>query len=129
MRYEEEMRYTVIALVSINILFNVIGQLFLKHGMNKLGNFKISLDALVPVFIKAFLSPYILLGLGCYVIGFLIWLIVLAKAEVSYAYPLISLGYVLTAIMGWWLLGENVTWVRLSGIIVTCLGVFIISQS
>jgi drug/metabolite transporter (DMT)-like permease len=122
-------RYTVMALVSVNIVFNVIGQLLLKHGMNKLGNFKISLDALLPVFIKAFLSPYILMGLMCYVTGFLIWLIVLAKAEVSYAYPLISLGYVLTAVMGWWLLGENVTWLRLAGILVTCCGVFLISQS
>jgi drug/metabolite transporter (DMT)-like permease len=122
-------RYTVMALISINILFNVIGQLFLKQGMNKLGDFKISLDALGPVFMKAFLSPYILLGLGCYVTGFLIWLIVLAKAEVSFAYPLISLGYVLTAVMGWWLLGENVTWMRMAGIMVTCFGVFLISQS
>jgi drug/metabolite transporter (DMT)-like permease len=122
-------RYTVMALVGINIIFNVIGQLLLKHGMNRLGNFKISLDTLLSVFIKAFLSPYILLGLGCYVTGFLIWLIVLAKAEVSYAYPLISLGYVLTAVMSWWLLGENVTWLRMAGIMVTCVGVFIISQS
>lgn len=122
-------RYTVLALVGLDIIFNVIGQLFLKHGMNKIGNFKISLDTLLPVFIKAFLNPFVLLGLGCYVTGFLIWLIVLAKAEISYAYPLISLGYVLTAIMGWWLLGENVTWMRMGGIIVTCIGVFIISQS
>ena len=56
--------YLVIALVSVNIMFNVIGQLFLKYGMNKLGNFKISLDTLLPVFIKAFLSPYILLRAG-----------------------------------------------------------------
>jgi drug/metabolite transporter (DMT)-like permease len=122
-------RYTVMVLIGVNIIFNVIGQLLLKHGMNKLGDFKISLDALVPVFIKAFLSPYILLGLGCYVTGFLIWLIVLAKAEISYAYPLISLGYVLTAVMGWWLLGEQVTWLRMAGILVTCFGVFLISQS
>ncbi len=122
-------RHLVLALVSINIVFNVMGQLLLKHGMNKLGNFDISLQALVPVFIRAFLSPYILMGLACYVTGFLIWLIVLAKAEVSFAYPLISLGYILTALLGWLLLGESVTWMRLTGIIVTCLGVFIISQS
>jgi drug/metabolite transporter (DMT)-like permease len=122
-------RYTVMGLVGINIIFNVIGQLLLKHGMNKLGNFKISVETLLSVFTRAFLSPYILLGLGCYVTGFLIWLIVLAKAEVSYAYPLISLGYVLTAVMSWWLLGENVTWLRMAGIMVTCVGVFIISQS
>jgi len=122
-------RPVVLALVSVNIMFNVTGQLLLKHGMNRIGNFQISLQDLGPVFLRAFLSPYILLGLSCYVTGFLIWLIVLAKAEVSYAYPLISVGYVLTAIMGWWLLGENVTWIRLTGIFITCLGVVIISQS
>jgi drug/metabolite transporter (DMT)-like permease len=122
-------RSIILVLVGFDIIFNVIGQLFLKYGMSKLGDFKISLNTLLPVFIKAFLNPYILLGLGCYITGFLIWLIVLAKAEISYAYPLISLGYVLTAIMGWWLLGENVTWVRMAGIFVTCIGVFIISQS
>ena len=123
------MRHLVLGLVTINIFFNVAGQLLLKHGMSRLGNFQLSLNALIPVFIRAFLSPYILLGLGCYVTGFLIWLIVLAKAEVSYAYPLISVGYVLTAVLGWWLLGENVTWIRLTGILITCLGVFLISQS
>ena len=122
-------RYTVLTLVSVNIVFNVIGQLLLKFGMNRLGNFQLSLNTLPQVFLRAFFSPYILQGLGCYVTGFLICLIVLAKAEVSYAYPLISLVYVLTAVMGWWLLGENVTWLRISGILVTCLGVFIISQS
>lgn len=123
------MRHLVLGLVAINIGFNVAGQLLLKHGMNRLGNFSLSLEALLPVFVRAFLSPFILLGLGCYVTGFLIWLIVLAKAEVSYAYPLISIGYVLTAVLGWWLLGENVTWLRLTGILLTCLGVFLISQS
>lgn len=123
------MRHLVLSLVAVNIFFNVAGQLLLKHGMSRLGNFQLSLSALIPVFSRAFLSPYILLGLGCYVTGFLIWLIVLAKAEVSYAYPLISVGYVLTAVMGWWLLGENVTWLRLTGILITCLGVFLISRS
>lgn len=123
------MRQLVLGLVAINIIFNVGGQILLKHGMSRLGNFQLTFKSLLPVFVRAFLSPYILLGLGCYVTGFLIWLIVLAKAEVSYAYPLISLGYVLTAVLGWWLLGENVTWIRMAGILITCLGVFLISRS
>jgi drug/metabolite transporter (DMT)-like permease len=59
----------------------------------------------------------------------MVWLIVLAKAEVSYAYPLISLGYVFTAILARLLLGEAVTATRMAGILVTCLGVFIIARS
>jgi len=59
----------------------------------------------------------------------LVWLIVLAKAEVSYAYPLISLGYVFTAILARLLFGEAVSATRMVGILVTCLGVFLIARS
>ncbi|MCL6622635.1 MAG: EamA family transporter, partial [Syntrophobacterales bacterium] len=54
---------------------------------------------------------------------------VLAKAEVSYAYPLISLGYVFTAILAWQLFGEALTLTRFVGILITCLGVFLIARS
>jgi drug/metabolite transporter (DMT)-like permease len=59
----------------------------------------------------------------------MVWLIVLAKAEVSYAYPMISLAYVITALLAWHLFGESVTPTRLAGIFITCLGVFIIARS
>jgi drug/metabolite transporter (DMT)-like permease len=65
----------------------------------------------------------------CYGMGFLVWLVVLAKADVSYAYPMISLGYVFTALLAWLLLGEHVTATRFVGILITCLGVFIIARS
>jgi drug/metabolite transporter (DMT)-like permease len=65
----------------------------------------------------------------CYGLGFLVWLVVLAKAEVSYAYPLISLGYVFTAILGRVLFGEAVTITRMTGILVICLGVFLVARS
>ena len=70
-----------------------------------------------------------LFGLLCYGLGFMVWLIVLSKAEVSYAYPLISLGYVFTAILARTLFGEAVGVTRMAGIFVTCLGVFLIARS
>jgi drug/metabolite transporter (DMT)-like permease len=106
-----------------------VGQLSLKFGMSKMGNFSISLPTLLSVFSRAAFNPFIILGVFCYGTGFLVWLIVLAKADVSYAYPMISLGYVFTAVLAWLLLGENVTLMRFAGILVTCLGVFIIARS
>jgi drug/metabolite transporter (DMT)-like permease len=81
------------------------------------------------VFVKAAFNPYVLFGLLCYGLGFMVWLIVLSKAEVSYAYPLISLGYVFTAILARALFGEAVSFTRMAGIVVTCLGVFLIARS
>jgi multidrug transporter EmrE-like cation transporter len=119
----------VLALITLDVFLNVAGQLSLKYGMSQIGNFSISLSTLPPVFLKAATNLNVLLGLVCYGLGFMVWLIVLAKAEVSYAYPLISLGYVFTAILARLMFGEAVSFTRMAGILVTCLGVFLIARS
>jgi len=121
--------YVVLALIFLDVVLNVAGQLSLKYGMSQFGNFSLSLSTLPPIFLRAATNPNILLGLVCYGLGFMVWLIVLAKAEVSYAYPLISLGYVFTAILARVLFGEAVSFTRMAGILVTCLGVFLIARS
>jgi drug/metabolite transporter (DMT)-like permease len=123
------LNYLVLSLILMDVALNVVGQLSLKYGMSKMGNFSISLPNLASVFARAAVNPFILIGVVCYGTGFLVWLVVLAKAEVSYAYPMISLGYVFTAVLAWLLLGEQVTVMRFAGILVTCLGVFIIARS
>jgi drug/metabolite transporter (DMT)-like permease len=119
----------VLVLILLDVILNVTGQLSLKYGMGKIGNFSLSLSALPPVFLQAATNLYVLFGLFCYGLGFMVWLIVLSKAEVSYAYPLISLGYVFTAILAWTMLGEAVNEIRLVGILTICLGVFLIARN
>jgi drug/metabolite transporter (DMT)-like permease len=119
----------VLALITLDVFLNVAGQLSLKYGMSQIGNFSLSLSTLPPIFLKAATNLNVLLGLVCYGLGFLVWLIVLAKAEVSYAYPLISLGYIFTAILARLMFGEAVSFTRMAGILVTCLGVFLIARS
>ena len=123
------LNYLVLGLILFDVALNVVGQLCLKFGMSKMGNFSLSIPNIASVFLRAALNPYIIFGVFCYGMGFLVWLIVLAKAEVSYAYPMISLGYVFTAILAYHFLGEHVTATRFVGILVTCLGVFIIARS
>jgi multidrug transporter EmrE-like cation transporter len=122
-------KYLLLSLILVDVALNVTGQLSLKYGMSKFGNFSLSLSTLPPVFMKAATNVHVLLGLLCYGLGFMVWLIVLAKAEVSWAYPMISLGYVFTAILARMLLGEAVTVTRMAGILVTCLGVLLIARS
>jgi len=122
-------KYLVLALIMVDVALNVTGQLSLKHGMSKIGNFALSFSTLPPVFFQAAFNPFVLLGLVCYGLGFMVWLVVLAKAEVSYAYPLISLGYVFTAILARVLIGEAVSLTRMTGILVICVGVFLVARS
>lgn len=122
-------KYVVLSLILLDVLLNVTGQLSLKYGMAKIGNFSLSMSTLPPIFLKAATNLHVLFGLLCYGLGFMVWLVVLSKAEVSYAYPLISLGYVFTAILARAMFGEAVGATRLVGICVTCLGVLLIARS
>jgi multidrug transporter EmrE-like cation transporter len=53
----------------------------------------------------------------------------LSRVEVSIAYPLLSVGYVVNALAAWYLFGEAVTMMRIVGIGVIILGVFIVARS
>jgi multidrug transporter EmrE-like cation transporter len=70
-----------------------------------------------------------LLGLGSYVVSVAIWLLVLARVEVSYAYPFLSVGYVVVALMGYYIFQENLSWMRAIGIAVIIVGVILLSRS
>ncbi len=122
-------KYVVLSLILIDVFLNVTGQLSLKYGMAKIGNFSLSMSTLPPIFLKAATNLHVLFGLLCYGLGFMVWLVVLSKSEVSYAYPLISLGYVFTAILARAMFGETVGVTRLAGICITCLGVLLIARS
>lgn len=45
------------------------------------------------------------------------------------AYPLLSIGYIITAIIGYYFLGENVNLTRIAGIALICFGIVVISRS
>ncbi|MBF0525589.1 MAG: 4-amino-4-deoxy-L-arabinose transferase, partial [Deltaproteobacteria bacterium] len=87
-----------VPLILLGVLLNAVAQILMKAGMIKIGHFEFSLANLVPVGIKTFTSPYVLVALACYVISVLVWLAALSKVEVSYAYPLLSIGYIVTAL-------------------------------
>ncbi len=53
----------------------------------------------------------------------------LMKVDLSFAYPFVALSYVIIIITAWLFLGENISLLRLVGVLVICLGVFLISRS
>ncbi len=71
----------------------------------------------------------VLLGLGLYAVGALSWLIVLARADVSYAYPFMGLGFLLTTLLAWLVLGEPVGPARVLGTVLVVLGVWLIGTT
>jgi drug/metabolite transporter (DMT)-like permease len=118
-------KMSVLLLVLICVIIGVIAQLAMKKGMNMVG-----IIGLKNIFSKEIFSivfqKYVFVGIVLYFSASLIWLVVLSQAELSFVYPLISVGYVITAILSLFLFKENLTMVRFFGILLICGGVYLI---
>ena len=117
------------SLLMTGVLLNAGAQLLLKAGTNTVGVFEFSRDNLLPVGLKLATEPHIAGGIGCYVVSVVVWVLALSRVEVSVAYPMLSIGYVVNAIAAYYLFGEAVTPARLIGIGVIILGVFLVARS
>jgi len=118
----------VIVLVLISVLLGVFGQLSLKQGMKNVGNFELK-DFLSSRIFELVVEKFVVIGIVLYAIATLLWLVVLSKAELSFAYPMLAIGYILIAIFGKTFFGENVTFVRFLGILLISVGVFLLLKS
>lgn len=82
---------------------------------------------LVAFFTKAAFSPWIIGGISLYVIGTGVWLILLTKVDVSYAYPMLSLGYIFVLFFSALFLQEPLTVLKILGTLLIVLGVSLIA--
>lgn len=119
----------MLPLILFSVLLNSAAQLLLKGGMETIGRFDFSLSNLLPISIKIAMNPGIVGGLFIYVVSVIIWLMVLSRVDVSFAYPMTSIGYIVTAIAGYFLFHENLSLTRIIGIIVIIAGVYLVTRS
>ena len=123
------MSATIFSLVMLGVLLNSGGQLLLKAGMDNIGHFDFTVANFWPISLQVAMSPWIILGLVSYVLSVVVWLLVLSRTDVSIAYPMISLGYVISAVAAYFLLGEHLTLMRMTGIFIILFGVYIVARS
>ena len=116
-------------LIAAGVLLNTFAQLLLKAGANSIGRFEFALSHALEIGLKFIVNPYILGGMACYAVSLVVWLMALSRVEVSVAYPMLSVGFALNAVLAWWLLGEPVTMQRVAGIAIIIVGVTIVARS
>lgn len=116
-------------IVLIGVLLNAAAQLMLKAGANHIGAVELQVQSVALAAREAALSGPIIGGLACYVVSVAFWIIALTRVDVSLAYPMLSIGYVVNAIAAYALFGEALTPLRIAGILVIVLGVFLLAGS
>ncbi|MDN0033671.1 EamA family transporter [Oscillibacter valericigenes] len=116
-------------LILSSVLLNCMAQLCMKKGMMGVGELSGGMSGLMSAIPSMITNGFLWISAACYVVSIVLWLVVLSRVDVSYAYPFLSIGYVVAAVVGYFAFAENLSPIRIAGIIVICIGVILISRS
>jgi multidrug transporter EmrE-like cation transporter len=117
------MNIATFSFIVFGVLLNAVAQLLLKAGARNVGEIHLTMQNFFAIGLKVATQIPIIGGLTCYVLSVVLWIIALSRVDVSIAYPMLSLGYVVTAIGAWYLFGEALSTQRLLAIAVILVGV------
>lgn len=116
-----------ILFILIPVTAAAIGQMILKVGMNQVGAVKFS-DGIGGV-LKMFTNPYVFGGLVFFGANAFLWLIVLSREKLSFAYPMVAFAYIFTILLSKFVLHEDVPLLRWAGLSVIIVGILMIAKS
>jgi multidrug transporter EmrE-like cation transporter len=118
-----------ILLIIIAMLIGVVGQVCLKAGMNQVGKIEaVGVTQLLPILLSAFSKPLVWIGLAAYAASAMFWLIVLARFDLSYAYPMLASMYLVIPVVSLVFLKESIPPLRWLGMVVVLIGVVLVSR-
>ena len=123
------MTAAVWALILTSVSLNALAQVALRKTMLGIGSMPQRLVDAGSFLVNLVVSPWFAGGLFCYAASLGLWLIVLGKVEVSLAYPMLSIGYLITAFVGYVWLQEHVDLNRIVGIGLIGVGIVVLSRS
>lgn len=118
-----------IPLILFTVLTNAAAQIMLKQGMLAVGGFQADGRSALEFAVRTLFNPYVFAGLATFVVSMASHLVVLSRVELSYAYPFLSLAYVVVAAYAFLVFKEDVGAARVAGIAFICLGTVLISRS
>jgi len=123
------MTIRILLLVGCTII-TPVGNLLLKWGMNECGSITETNLGVVQYYLHVLSKPQVLVGAVIYIVSALLWLAVLGMMDISAAYPIfVSGAFLIVTVAAVLLFQEHVNLMRILGILVVVLGIFLVSQS
>ena len=119
----------LIALILVSVTLAAVAQLTLKAGMNRvtdrIGEVSLSGEALRAIAG----TPLVWLGLALFGLSAVVWLGVLSRTSLSFAYPFAALTYVLIVLFDLFILHEDIPAPRWAGVAFIAVGIFFVSRT
>jgi multidrug transporter EmrE-like cation transporter len=123
------MNLTIFALIISSVLLSSFAQIVLKMGMSNSEVLSALQSENTIIIIKAIITNlFIIGGLSLYFASAAVWLLVLAKVDVSFAYPFVGLGFIVTMLLAFFINGEILTTTKVLGTICIAVGIAIIAR-
>jgi drug/metabolite transporter (DMT)-like permease len=118
-----------LSFILFTVLTNAAAQIMLKRGMLQIGALGSLQGNIVENVFAIVFQPWVFLGLCTFVISMASHLFVLSRVQLSFAFPFLSLAYVVVATYAFFVFGEDVGPMRIAGIALICAGTLFISMS
>jgi drug/metabolite transporter (DMT)-like permease len=126
---KEANKVMLIALILVSVSLAALAQLTLKHGVNQAfpppSAFKLDGHSLRSMLA----TPTVWLGIALFGLSAIAWVAVLSRTSLSFAYPFVSLTYVLILSVDKFVLLESVPAVRWAGVALIVSGIVVISRT
>ena len=130
MSHTRRLHLKTIPMIVISIILGPLGNVFLGKGMKGVGPLPSArIPDLVPIGFRVLTSGYIWLGIACLLGFFIVHMLLLTWADYSYVQPATSLSYLSISVLSYLLLGEMISPLRWLGVLVICLGVFMVGRT
>jgi multidrug transporter EmrE-like cation transporter len=114
--------------ICITVLTGGIAQTMMKLGTDRVGRF--GETPVLEYLVRLITNPFVILAIMAYGFGVIFYMFMLSRLDLSFLYPvMVALGLVLATLISSLIFREQVSLVRLSGIVVVIVGVFVLAQS
>jgi multidrug transporter EmrE-like cation transporter len=123
------MTWAAFALVLTGVLLNAVAQLALKASVSDTGIINLDVQSLLTSAGSLASNLWLWLGLLCYAVSVVVWILALSRVDVSIAYPMLSIGYIVNAVAAWQLFGEPMSLGKVVGIGIIIVGVYVLARS
>lgn len=114
-------------LILLSVLLGATGQVLMKKGMLTIG--EVSAGAIWGKLARVLLIPWVFLGFVSFGASAVLWLSVISRSALSYAYPMVAFSYVLILLASNILFHETIGPLRIAGVAFICLGVAMVARS
>jgi drug/metabolite transporter (DMT)-like permease len=122
--------FKLLFILLIGLVFESTGVVLLKKGMSQLGGVNaVTVSEIARVIKGGATHPQILLGLFFEALFFACLLLLMARSDISFLWPLTALSFVFATLAAIWFLGEHVSAIRWIGVVLIMAGAALISYS